>query len=259
MAIKEGIGFVETRKFYGIDPREIIVEAGWNPRTDFSGEEELIQSIIENGVKRPVILKRNAEDRYVLVDGERRLRATLKAIAMGHDIKSIPAILESPKISQTESLFDAIIANDGKPFDPLEEGEAFRRLVAWGNKVSDIAKRLGKSVTHVQGRIDLSNASPVLKDAVKEKRVNVSLATQIQKKSKGDESIQRDLTEKASTGKEGKAEVKKTVAPESKKGDTYRALALNSTSKDVASYWFGRYVECTGNTDLDSKFSWIAR
>lgn len=207
MPVKQIDAIKETRKFYGVDPKQIVVQTGWNPRTDFSGEEELMNSIIENGVKRPLILKRDKDNNLVLIDGERRLRAVLRAIEEGHEILTIPAFLEKPTTSESESLFDAIIANDSKPFQPLEEAEAFKRLVSWGHKPEDIAKKIGKSITHVINRITLNNASPELKEAIKKNEIKTTLATNIVKASAGKEEEQKKFLQKAKTSKDDKREV----------------------------------------------------
>ena len=157
---------------YNVDPRHIKVQDGWNPRTDFSGEDELMDSIQENGVKMPLSLKKNGEDLF-LIDGERRLRACLKLIAEGVDIKSVPCLFTQNTISDTEALMLSLVTNDGKRLDPTEEAEAFRRLKGWGLTVAEIAKRIGRSTVHVYRRLILVDASPELKDEIKAKNINL--------------------------------------------------------------------------------------
>ena len=65
---------------YKIDPRAIFVVEGFNSRQDFD-LDGLCSSIKENGVLNPVtVIKTKDEEgqeRYRLVDGERRYRAVL--------------------------------------------------------------------------------------------------------------------------------------------------------------------------------------
>ena len=181
---------LKRRDVFEIDPRKIEVQDGWNPRTDFSGEEELKLSIIENGVLEPLTVKAIGE-RVILVDGERRLRATLLAITEGHNIVSVPAMLARRGISDVEAMFTALIKNDGKPLSPVEEADAFRRLAAWGVTQADIAKRIGRSQPYVSGRLVLVDAAPEVRQAVAEKKVKIKAATRIIKKSGGSVERQR--------------------------------------------------------------------
>ena len=188
MAIKlEGIQ--RRTDYYLIDPRAIIVQDGWNPRTDFSGEHELKRSIIENGVKVPLRVK-NVDGSIILIDGERRLRATLKAISEGHEIISIPAIFERKGISDVEALVTALITNEGKPLDPVEEARGLQRLINWGLTIKDIAGKVGKSEVHIRNRLALTDASPQVQQAVQEKTVTLSDAAKITRQSGGNVAAQ---------------------------------------------------------------------
>lgn len=171
---------------YNVDPRAIKVRDGWNPRIDFEGPdmEDLKNSIIENGVKLPLTLTKIGEDLCVR-DGERRLRATMQAISEGHDIQTVPAIFTRPNISDVEALTLTLISNDGKPLNPVEEAEAYQRLRSWGLPVADIARKIGKSPVHVYKRIILVDASPELKQEIKEKNVTLQDAENIIKESSG--------------------------------------------------------------------------
>lgn len=176
---------------YKVNPRFIKVKDGWNPRTDFSGEDDLMKSIIENGVLQPLKVKKVDGD-IILIDGERRLRATLRAIAEGNDIATVPCTFARKEMSDIEALCFAIIANDGKRLDPVEEAEAFNRLRGWGLKPVAIAQKLGKSDVFVYKRLILVDASPELKEEIKAKGINLAEAEKIIKQSKGSIEKQRE-------------------------------------------------------------------
>lgn len=192
---------------YRIDPKQIVVVGGWNPRTDFSGEEELMESIVSNGVleSNPLAV-RKIDDRVVLVNGERRLRATLRAIKEGHDIATVPAIFLDKNISDVEAMFVTLISNDGKRLNPVEEAEAFRRLKGWGLSAQEIATRIGRSEAYVTRTLSLTNASPELKKELKEKKIGVGEARKIVKKSSGSVDKQKEELAKAKKEKEEKPE-----------------------------------------------------
>jgi ParB/RepB/Spo0J family partition protein len=204
MAIKMD-GIVGRGDQYRVDPRIIVVQDGWNPRTDFSGQDELKLSIIENGVRQPLRVKKQ-DNRIILIDGERRLRATLQAIAEGHAIESVPAIFERNGVNDIEAMFTALITNEGKPLDPVEEATAFYRLQNWGVSVGDIARRMGKSESHVRNRLALVDAAPELKAAIQAKQVGTVDAVKIVKESGGNIEAQTKAIPEAKAKREaGKA------------------------------------------------------
>jgi len=100
--------------------------------------EELVESIRENGVIQPVVVQRG-ENKYELICGERRWRASKKA-----GFKKIPALVK--EVSSTESLQIAIIENiHRQDLNPIEEAEAYQRLAhEFGLTQEAISKRVGK-------------------------------------------------------------------------------------------------------------------
>jgi ParB family chromosome partitioning protein len=210
---------LKRRDVYEIDPRGIEVAKGWNPRTDFSGEEELRDSIIENGVVEPLTVRMD-DNRIILVDGERRLRATLRAIAEGHEIKSVPAIIARRSISDPEAMILAILKNDGKPLTAAEEAEAFRRLAAWGMNQKDIARRIGRSQPYVSGRLALIDAAPEVREALARKEIKVNAANRIVAKAGGSVERQRE-------------ELKKT---RESNGDGFKTMTRPKIEKLIAEY-----------------------
>jgi ParB family transcriptional regulator, chromosome partitioning protein len=134
------------RDMYNIDPRNIVVVEGFNSRIDFD-LDELKESIRENGVKNPISVipfkDDNGEEKYRLVDGERRYRATMSLIEEGADIMRIPAMFLSKSLKPDELLVEQLIRNEGKHFSEYEYGIAFRKFVDLGYTPSEIVKKLG--------------------------------------------------------------------------------------------------------------------
>jgi ParB family chromosome partitioning protein len=104
------------RDLYNIDPRNIVVVEGFNSRIDFD-LEELKESIRENGVKNPISVipfkDEDGNEKYRLVDGERRYRATMALMAEGADIMRIPALFLSKSLKPDELLVEQLIRNEG--------------------------------------------------------------------------------------------------------------------------------------------------
>jgi ParB family transcriptional regulator, chromosome partitioning protein len=210
-------GTIGRSDVYRVDPKIIKSVEGWNPRRNWGDLESLKESIKENGVRTPVILRRGKENGDLeLIAGERRLRATLQAIEEGAEIVSIPAFIKPANYSQVEALVDAFIENDDVPFDPLSEAEVYRRFVDWGWTQEQVAKRIGRSTGHVNSRLKLLNAGPELREAIQSGEISTTLANQIISKEKNEgEDFQSEVVTKVKEGK--KEEVEKKVKRPNKK------------------------------------------
>jgi ParB/RepB/Spo0J family partition protein len=185
-----------TGEIFSVNPDLIQVVGGWNDRTDFTGEDELVASIKEVGVRKPLMVKKTKDGTLELIDGERRLRATMRARAEGAGIKSVPVIVANKTVSELDLYMDSVTANAGKPLSPTEQANSFKRLVAWGVSVREIAARACVSKTHVRNRLELSTAIPAVKAAVDSKEITVQAAQEIAKNSEGKIDAQADALEK---------------------------------------------------------------
>lgn len=121
------------------------------PRTIFEDNalEALALSIQEVGVLQPIVV-RKVGGGFVLIAGERRLRAAKKA-----GLATIPAILRQS--DDSESLREALIENIHREnLNPIELAEAFRELLEeLGLKQETLAERLGVSRSHVANTVRL--------------------------------------------------------------------------------------------------------
>lgn len=198
-------GIVGRGDIVMVDPRFIKVANGWNPRTDFTGEKELMESIIQNGIRVPLTVRRIGDEIF-LVNGERRLRATLRAIKEGHDFPSVPCVFLSDSISDIEAMYEMYVTNDGKRFEPLEEAELFRRLKAHNISTREIATRIGRSEAYVNRTLALVNASPEVREQLKSKKIGIGDARRIVKKSGGNIEKQKQELDKTKKHKEEKVE-----------------------------------------------------
>lgn len=198
-------------EYFRINPTEIKVQTSFNPRENFDEEklEELKESIIENGVMVPLRVKLNADNQFILIDGERRLRATLKAIAEGHEIKAVPAIVERKTINEIDQLILALNTNTGEPLTALEEAKAIKRLLNYSLSISDISRKLGKSINVIRNRIALVDASPELQEEIKQGNINIYQAEKIIRKSDSLESQRKGIEETKAEKAEKKEESKK--------------------------------------------------
>lgn len=138
---------------YKIDPRAIVVTEGFNSRSDFGNIEELANQIKEQGMLNPITVipfkDENGVDKYRLVDGERRYRASMHLIENGVELPRIPAIFESKSLTESEMLLQQIMRNEGKPFSEYEYGVAYKKFKAMGFTNDEIAAKVGKKIWHV--------------------------------------------------------------------------------------------------------------
>ncbi len=176
---------VRRSDVFHIAPDHIEIVEGWNPRRDFDGEEDLVEFIKAGGTLPPLLVRKTLDKRLELVDGERRLRAALRAISEGAELQSVPVIVARRGAGEAELFFTAIASNGGKAFTATEEAAAFRRLANWGIDVRVIAARSGKSVSHVRNRLALADASPEVKAAVDAGDITIGQAQKIAKESDG--------------------------------------------------------------------------
>ncbi len=111
------------------------------PRTTFDEEalNELASSIKVHGVIQPIIVKKVA-DRYVIIAGERRWRATRLA-----GLKTIPCVIKD--YSEQEMSEIAIIENlQRENLNPIESAKAIKNLINNYNLTQDeVAEKIGKS------------------------------------------------------------------------------------------------------------------
>ena len=136
-------------------PIENIVANPLQPRKDGLDEkslEELIASIKQKGVITPITVQQD-EDNFILIAGERRLRASKLA-----GLKQIPVYVVTIS-DESEMMEIALIENiQRENLNPIDEAEGYAILQSKFNRSqSDIASAVGKK------RVTISNALRLLK------------------------------------------------------------------------------------------------
>ena len=123
----------------------------YQPRKEFDREklDELAQSIKENGIIQPIIVRQSPVIGYEILAGERRYRASLLA-----GLHSIPAVVK--QLSDQEMMVQAIIENlQRENLNPIEEARAYESLVEKGFTHAEIADKMGKSRPYISNSIRL--------------------------------------------------------------------------------------------------------
>lgn len=124
------------------------------PRRDFTPEqlEDLANSIREKGVIQPLIVRQKGSERYEIVAGERRWRASQMA-----QLHELPIIVR--EYDDTEVLEIAIIENIQRAdLNPVEEAMGYRQLMQkFGHTQEKVSEALGKSRSHIANLMRLLN------------------------------------------------------------------------------------------------------
>ena len=131
-----------------------IVPNPVQPRTEFDRDalDELMASIREVGVLQPIVVRPRIgqHDKYELIMGERRLRATKEL-----GLPTIPAVIKDT--ADEDMLRDALLENlHRSQLNPLEEASAYQQLLAdFGITQEQLATRIGRSRPQITNTIRL--------------------------------------------------------------------------------------------------------
>jgi len=142
-----------------------------NPRQprgtiEHAGLEELIASIREHGILQPLIVTSTKAGDYELIAGERRFQA---AKILG--LKTVPVVVR--EVTEQQQLELALVENiQRKDLNPLEEAEAFQKLIDEFNLTQEaIAKRVGKSRSHIANTLRLRTLPDEIKKAILDSKI----------------------------------------------------------------------------------------
>ena len=151
-------------------PKDEIVEIPINelmsnpyqPRKIFDEESlrELAESIKEHGVFQPIIVKKSVKG-YNIIAGERRTKASELA-----GLKTVPAIVRD--FSDEEMMQVALLENlQREDLSAIEEAKAYKSIIESLRLTQDeLAKRLGKSRSHITNMLGLLRLPLSVQDMV---------------------------------------------------------------------------------------------
>jgi len=139
------------------------------PRTNFDQKslDQLASSISELGLIQPITVQQSKEE-FVLISGERRLRA-FKLL----NLKSIPAYVRTAN-DQT-SLEMALVENiQRRDLDPIEIAISYQRLTDELNISHDeMSKRVGKDRSTITNYIRLLKLDPIIQSGIRDKFISM--------------------------------------------------------------------------------------
>ncbi len=150
------------------------IEANPNqPRREFSEESlrELADSIREIGIVQPITLRQIDDERYQIIAGERRFRASQLA---GKD--TIPAYIITANDENTMEM--ALVENiQREDLNALEIALAYQKLIEQNNLSQEqLSKRVGKGRATIANFLRLLKLPAPVQMALKEKQIDMGHA-----------------------------------------------------------------------------------
>ncbi|WP_282044053.1 ParB/RepB/Spo0J family partition protein [Winogradskyella flava] len=137
----------------------------FQPRTNFNEESlrELASSIRELGVIQPITVRKLAFNKYQLVSGERRFRAS-KLIGL----ETIPAYIRIA--NDQESLEMALVENiQRQDLDPIEIALSYQRLIDEINLTQEqMSERVGKKRSTIANYLRLLKLDPIIQTGMRD-------------------------------------------------------------------------------------------
>ncbi len=148
---------------------EVDIEAieinPFQPRTNFNEEalQELASSIKELGVIQPITVRKLDFNKYQLISGERRLRAS-KLVGM----TTIPAYIRIA--NDNESLVMALVENIQRhDLDPIEIALSYQRLIEEIQLTQEqMSERVGKKRSTITNYLRLLKLDPIIQTGIRD-------------------------------------------------------------------------------------------
>lgn len=216
-----------------------IQPSNYNPRKNFDEKSlaELADSIRQQGVLQAIGVRPIAENRFEIVFGERRYRASQIA-----GLEEIPAVILDISDDTAEEM--AVTENlQRKDVTPIEEANAYQKLIESGrHDVQSLAVQFGKNESYIRTRLKFVSLIPEIARLLEQDELTISVATEI---CRYGEDIQHDIYEK---------HLKEGLLYNSWRGMKASEVAKNierSYTTDLKRYFFDKTVclSCPHNTN----------
>lgn len=137
----------------------------FQPRSNFNEESlnELAKSIQELGVIQPITVRKMEFNKFQLISGERRLRASKIA-----GLKAIPAYIRIA--NDNESLVMALVENIQRhDLDPIEIALSYQRLIDEIQLTQEqMSERVGKKRSTITNYLRLLKLDPIIQTGIRD-------------------------------------------------------------------------------------------
>ena len=148
----------------------------FQPRTEFEEESlnELAESIRQQGIIQPITVRKMGYDKYQLISGERRLRASRIA-----GLETIPAYI---RVADDEQMLEmALIENIHRDdLNALEIALSYQRLIdEIGISVNDLAGKVGQNRSTISNYLRLLKLPAEVQIAIRDEQISMGHARAI--------------------------------------------------------------------------------
>ena len=226
-------------------PIEKISNNPFQPRTHFNEEsiKELSTSIKQLGVIQPVTVRKIKGNKYQLVSGERRLRASKLA-----GLKTIPSYVRLA--DDKESLEMALVENiQRQDLDPIEIGLSYQRLIDEIKLTQDqLSERVGKKRSTIANYMRLLKLDPIIQTGIRDQFITMGHGRALVNIS--DSKLQIDLykkiVKKGLSVRGVESLVKNLRDTKTKSSDNYLSPFINQAAEELKSI-LGTSVSVSSN------------
>ena len=216
---------------------ESIIPNRFQPRLTFDENalKELAMSIKEHGIIQPLVLRKLANDKFEIIAGERRYKASQIA-----GLNQVPAIIAD--LDDNASAEVALVENlQRRNLSAIEEAKSYKKLLDRGYLTQEVlAKRLGISQSSVANKVRLLNLTEEVQDALMNEKISERHARSLLQLSNKEEQINmlNKIIDNRYTVRQLDAEIKKVLNKETESteatGTSSRFDILNNdTNKDL--------------------------
>ncbi|MFC1929738.1 ParB/RepB/Spo0J family partition protein [Chloroflexota bacterium] len=145
------------------------------PRKDFDDEElwELAQSIGQNGLLNPIIVKTNGDGEYIIIAGERRYRAHQIL-----DAETIECIVYNGSNGKELQLVENI---NRKDLNYMELALAYRSYLDSGHTLDELSEVVGKPKNIISWMLNLEKCRPDVQHLVRRNQLSLVIAISLSK------------------------------------------------------------------------------
>lgn len=246
----------------------------YQPRQFFDEDaiRDLASSIKEQGVIQPLIVTRIGEDRYELIAGERRLRASR---LLG--LEKVPVIIKD--VDDESRLALALIENvQREDLNAIEESRALAELIEeFSYSQEEVAVKVGKSRSHVANSLRLLKLPQLIQDDVAGGRYSagharallslpnsheqLKMRDQIIEKIPSVRDVEHMVQVRTGSGSAGTKKTGRTLSPQITMlvGQMVQALGTKVSVKPKRKGGGRITIDYYSNEDLDRIFSHIVR
>ena len=199
------------------------------PRKSFAEDEleELADSIKKIGIFQPILVQ-DKGDHYMIVAGERRWRAALKA-----GLKEVPVIIKN--YTEEEIVIISLLENIQRvDLNPIEEAQTYKKLIdTYKYKQDEVAEKVSKSRTAVTNSMRLLKLADEVQQLLIENLISSGHARALL--AVDDKATQYELAQRVMDEKLSVREIEKIIKDlnKPKKEEAKKQKKLNFLYKDL--------------------------